>query len=208
MNRIRVKICGITRPEDGIAAAAAGADAIGFVFYGQSPRNVSIATANRIIRELPPFVTTVGLFVDAAAEEVRSVLGNVGLDMLQFHGDETAQYCGQYGKPWLKAIRMKPGVHLSAEAGKFAGCAGLLLDSCLPGKAGGTGQVFDWSRVSGSLDKPVILAGGLHSGNVTEAIHRVRPYAVDVSSGVESAPGVKEAGKIADFIEQVRTASE
>ena len=208
MSRIRVKICGITRPEDGIAAAVAGADAIGLIFYGQSPRNVSMATANRIIRELPPFITKVGLFVDAAAEQVRAVLGNVGLDMLQFHGDETAEYCGQYGKPWLKAVRMAPGIDLPVVVGKFAGSTGLLLDSCVPGKAGGSGQVFDWNQVSGALGKPVVLAGGLNPDNVAEAIHRVRPYAVDVSSGVESAPGVKDAGKIAAFIEQVRMASE
>lgn len=208
MSRIRVKICGITRPEDGMAAAAAGADAIGLVFYGQSPRNVSMATANRIIRELPPFITKVGLFVDAAAEQVRAVLGNVGLDMLQFHGDETAEYCGQYGKPWLKAVRMAPGIDLSAVVGKFAGSTGLLLDSCVPGKAGGSGQVFDWGRVSGAFGKPVVLAGGLNPDNVAEAIHRVRPYAVDISSGVESSPGVKDTGKIEAFIEQVRVASE
>lgn len=206
MSRVRVKICGITRVEDGIAAARAGADAIGLVFYSPSPRNVSPAMAEQIIRELPPFITKVGLFVDAADSEVRSVLGNVGLDMLQFHGNETGRYCEQFAKPWLKAIRMNPGVKLADMVDRFAGSSGLLLDSCVPGKAGGTGEVFDWNSLGGPLQKPVILAGGLNPGNVAEAIRTARPYAVDVSSGVESAPGLKDARKIADFINQVMVA--
>lgn len=206
MNRTRVKICGITRPEDGLAAALAGADAIGLVFYPPSPRNVDISTANRIIELLPPFITRVGLFVDAADSDIRSVLGNVDLDMLQFHGDETDADCRRYGKPWLKAIRMLPGIDLAAAVAACPGCAGVLLDSSVTGRAGGTGQVFDWGLVNPNLVKPVVLAGGLHAGNVRAAIEKVGPYAVDVSSGVESAPGIKDAARIAHFIEQVGAA--
>ncbi len=204
MNRVRVKICGITRPADGVIAAHAGADAIGLVFYKQSQRAVSIENAILIIRELPPFIARVGLFVNNSVSEIHSVLSNVNLDMLQFHGDEEPEACGQFGKPWLKAIRMKPGVNLPELAEKFDNCAGLLLDSCVPGKAGGTGQTFDWGIVSPGLKRPVILAGGLNADNVQEAIRKVRPYAVDVSSGVESAPGIKDAIKVTDFIRQVR----
>jgi phosphoribosylanthranilate isomerase len=206
MARTRVKICGITRVQDALAAAHAGADAIGLVFYPASSRAVSIATANLIIRELPPFITRVGLFVDASDNDIRSVLSNVNLDMLQFHGEEGPAACEIYGKSWLKALRMTPGINLSALAMKYKNSAGLLLDSCAPGMAGGTGQVFDWDLVTVGLKKPVVLAGGLHSDNVLEAITRVRPYAVDVSSGVESAPGIKDAGKMAAFITRVREA--
>lgn len=204
MNRVRVKICGITRPEDGVTAARAGADAIGLNFYKQSPRAVSIDNANLIIRELPPFITKVGLFVNNTASEIHSVLSNVNLDMLQFHGDEQQEACAQFGIPWLKAIRMKPGLNLPELAEKFEKCAGLLLDSCVAGMAGGSGHTFDWSMVSPGLNKPVILAGGLHADNVQEAIRKVRPYAVDVSSGVESAAGIKDSLKVAGFIRQVR----
>ncbi len=206
MNRIRVKICGITRPGDGVGAASAGADAIGLVFYNNSTRSVSIETANRIIRELPPFVTKVGLFVDAAPQEIRSVLGNVDLDMLQFHGDELPEHCDLYGKPWLKAIRMVPGIDLQHQVQRYENCTGLLLDSSVPGQVGGTGHVFDWDMVSPVVLKPLVLAGGLHQANVHQAILRVKPYAVDVSSGVESAPGIKDMVKMTGFIKQVRIA--
>jgi len=204
MARTRVKICGITRVQDALAAADAGADAIGLVFYPESRRAVSIAAANLIIRELPPFITSVGLFVDAPTHDVLSVLSNVNLDMLQFHGEEEPAACEIYGKLWLKALRMTPGINLPALARKYENCAGLLLDSSAPGMAGGTGQVFDWNLVTGVVEMPVILAGGLHADNVVAAITRVRPYAVDVSSGVESAPGIKDAGKMKAFIARVR----
>jgi phosphoribosylanthranilate isomerase len=208
MGRVRVKICGITRPQDGMSAASAGADAIGLVFYEQSPRHVSITVANSIIAELPPFITKVGLFVDAAPDLINSVLGSVSLDMLQFHGAEPPAECEKYGKPYIKAVRMRPGVDLKELAGVYAGSAGLLLDTYLPDVAGGTGRTFDWSQVPRDLQKPVILAGGLDAANVIQGIKRVRPYAVDVSGGVESAPGVKDSEKIAAFITQVREYSE
>jgi phosphoribosylanthranilate isomerase len=176
MIRTRVKICGITRVQDGLAAARAGADAIGLVFYSASPRAVSIDAANRIIRELPPFITKVGLFVDATASDIRSVLSNVMLDMLQFHGSEVQDSCENYGKPWLKAIRMQAGINLPDLAGRFGNCAGLLLDSNVPGMVGGTGQVFDWDMIATDLEKPLILAGGLRTENVQEAIIRVRTW--------------------------------
>ena len=206
MNRVRVKICGITRPRDGVDAASAGADAIGLVFYKKSPRSVNPELANRIIGELPPFITKVGLFVDATPEEINAVLSNVNLDMLQFHGDETPAQCESYAKPWLKAIRMAPGIDLQAEIKRYVRSSGILLDSSIPGQSGGTGLVFDWDMVSPGAPKPLILAGGLQQANVQEAIKRVKPYAVDVSSGVESAPGIKDAVKMASFIKQVRMA--
>lgn len=204
MNKIRVKICGITRPEDGVFAARAGADAIGLVFYSGSLRAVSIDTAKAIISALPPFVTTVGLFVDASARDVQSVLDRVNLDILQFHGDESPIDCQQFGKRWIKAVRMQPGINLTEQAEKFRLSAGLLLDSHIAGMSGGTGQVFDWKRASGKLSKPVILAGGLNDENVADAIQMVRPYAVDVSSGVESTAGIKDPEKVARFIQRVR----
>lgn len=201
--RTRVKICGITRAEDGVAAAAAGADAIGLVFAA-SPRRVDAAQAQAIRTVLPPFVTAVGLFVDADPDDILAVLERVRLDVLQFHGDEPPEACAGFGLPYIKAIRMREGVDLRAEAERFADAGALLLDSCVPGKAGGTGQAFDWGRVPRDLGKPVILAGGLTPGNVAQAVRTVRPYAVDVSGGVEREKGVKDAGKIAAFIEQVR----
>jgi phosphoribosylanthranilate isomerase len=208
MNRIRVKICGITRPEDGVAAASAGADAIGLVFFTGSPRAVGIDAANSIIRVLPPFITRVGLFVDAPEDYIRSVLNNVDLDMLQFHGSEPPVDCQQFGRPYIKAISMNPGINLLEQSKKYDKAAGLLLDSHVPGKAGGTGQTFDWSELPRDLKKPVILAGGLDADNVVVGIRRVRPYAVDVSGGVESAPGIKDREKIIRFIERVRAYSD
>ena len=206
MNRTRVKICGITRVEDGIAAARAGTDAIGFVFFARSPRNVNPKQVALIIRELPPFITKVGLFVDATVDDVSAVLGNVHLDMLQFHGEESPEFCEQFGLPWLKAVRMVPGVDPALMAQRYAGACGLLLDSYVPGMPGGTGETFGWESLKSPLDKPVVLAGGLHPGNVIAAIRTIRPYAVDVSTGVESAPGIKDTGKMAEFIQQVRLA--
>ncbi|MFZ5594957.1 MAG: phosphoribosylanthranilate isomerase [Pseudomonadota bacterium] len=201
--RVRVKICGITRREDALAAVALGADAIGLVFYRQSPRAVSIAQAQAMVHALPPFVTVTGLFVDAPEPEVRAVLDQVRVDLLQFHGDEPPGDCNRYGKPYIKAVRMRGGVDVAAIASQHADASGLLLDSYRAGVAGGTGDTFDWTRVPRDLDKPVILAGGLTPENVAEAIRQVQPYAVDVSGGVETAKGIKSADKIAAFMRGV-----
>lgn len=203
---VRVKICGITRVEDALACARLGADAIGLVFYAPSPRHVSVAQARAIMVALPPFITTVGLFVDARPAEVQAVLSQLPLDMLQFHGDETPEYCRAFGRPYLKALRVKPGSDLVQYASAFAEAKGLLLDAHVEGIAGGTGQAFDWSLIPAQLPLPVILSGGLSPANVTAAIRHVRPAAVDVSSGVEAAKGIKDADKIAAFMQGVRNA--
>lgn len=206
--RTRVKICGITRPEDGIEAARLGADAIGLVFYAPSPRAVTVAQAQAVCAALPPFVSVVGLFVDAPAAEVLEVLQAVPLDVLQFHGDEAAAYCAAFERPYLKALRMRDGLDVAAEARCYADAQGLLLDTYQPGQAGGTGQSFDWKRVPRDLDKPIILAGGLTPDNVAEAIAVARPYAVDVSGGVEQAKGIKSAEKMAAFMRGVESAQD
>jgi len=200
----RVKICGITRVQDALAVAHSGADAIGLVFYERSPRYVSIALAAELARALPPFVTTVGLFVNAAPELVREVLAAVPLDVLQFHGDESPDYCAQFGKPYLKAIRVKAGVDLLQCAADFSSAQGLLLDAFVAGIPGGTGAVFDWSLIPQNLPLPVILSGGLDADNVASAIRQTRPYAVDVSSGVEVSKGIKNELKITQFMQKVK----
>jgi phosphoribosylanthranilate isomerase len=182
----------------------AGADAIGLVFYSSSKRAVGIAEANAITRVLPPFVTKVGLFVDATRTAIETILAEVQLDLLQFHGSEHQNQCLGYGLPFIKAIRMNKGVNLQEKAGEFDKADGLLLDTYEPGVAGGTGQAFNWALIGENIEKPLILAGGLNPGNVNEAIRHVRPYAVDVSSGVESGPGIKDHGKILQFVQQVR----
>ena len=206
----RIKICGITRPEDALAAATEGADAIGLVFFESSPRNVDIEQACAIVDVLPPFVTRVGLFVDANPEQIRLAQEKAGLDLLQFHGDESPEDCEGYNKPYIKAIRMEDGVDLLAEAKRFSSASGLLLDTYQVGVPGGTGESFDWSRVSQKLQlemgKPIILAGGLGSANVGDAIFTMQPYAVDVSGGVEHEKGVKDHAKMAAFTEAVRAA--
>jgi phosphoribosylanthranilate isomerase len=199
-----VKICGITRPEDALAAARAGAHAIGLVFYAKSPRHVTPAKAAEIIRVLPPFVTTVGLFVDATAEEVRAALAEAPVTLLQFHGDETPEFCRQFKRPYVKAVRVRAGVDLLQYARDYHDAKALLLDNYVEGLHGGSGVAFDWSLIPRALPLPVILSGGLTPENVTEAVRRVRPSAVDVSSGVESAKGIKDAQKIAAFIKGVR----
>lgn len=201
--RTRVKICGITRVEDGAAAAAGGADAIGLNFYPPSPRSVDVETAAAIRRALPPFVTAVGLFVNAAQEAVAESAEKVGLDMLQFHGDESPELCGGFGMPYLKAVRVDDAVDLRAQAQRYAGAAGLILDTPDEKLWGGSGRIFDWDLVPADLSVPVVLAGGLTPENVAEAVRRLRPYAVDVSGGVEASPGIKDAGKIARFIDEV-----
>jgi len=201
-----VKICGITRPEDALAAARAGAHAIGLVFYAKSPRHVTPARAAEIIRVLPPFVTTVALFVDAQAEEVRSTLAQAPVGLLQFHGAETPEFCRQFKRPYIKAVRMKPGVDLLQYARDYHDAKALLLDNYVEGLHGGSGVAFDWSLIPRGLPLPAILSGGLTPENVMDAVRRVRPSAVDVSSGVESAKGVKDAAKMAAFIKGVRNA--
>ncbi|WP_020189890.1 phosphoribosylanthranilate isomerase [Pseudomonas putida] len=206
MSNVRSKICGITRIEDALAAAEAGADAIGFVFYAKSPRAVDVRQARAIIAELPPFVTTVGLFVNASRCELNEILEVVPLDLLQFHGDETPQDCEGYHRPWIKALRVRPGDDLEAASRLYAGARGILLDTYVPGVPGGTGEAFDWSLVPARLGKPIILAGGLSADNVGQAIAQVKPYAVDVSGGVEQAKGIKDAAKIEAFMRAVKQA--
>ncbi len=201
--RVRVKICGITRVEDALSAVEKGADAIGLVFYEPSPRNVQIAKAAEIANKIPAFVTVVGLFVNAAPDFVRNVISQVKLDLLQFHGDETPQECESYGLPFIKAIRVKSDTNLIQCAKDFSASKALLLDTYTDGVAGGTGHVFDWSLIPAGLEKPVILAGGLNARNVAQAISQVKPYAVDVSGGVEIKKGIKDAAKIATFMQQV-----
>lgn len=197
---VRVKICGITRLKDALFAAQAGADALGFVFYEKSPRHVTSAQATAICHALPPFVSRVGLFVDASAEFVQSVLHTVPLDLLQFHGDETPSYCAQFGRPYMKAVRVRPTTNLLKYAADFDGASGLLLDAYVPGLPGGTGEAFDWQLIPENFPKPIVLSGGLTPENVSDAIQETRPWAVDVSSGVESAKGIKDQSKIAQFI--------
>jgi phosphoribosylanthranilate isomerase len=201
--RVRVKICGITRVEDALNAVEYGADAIGLVFYEPSPRNVEISQAIEIANKIPVFVTVVGLFVNAEPEFVRKVISQVKLDLLQFHGDETPQECASYGLPFIKAIRVKSDTNLVQCAKDFSASKALLLDTFTDGVAGGTGHVFDWNLIPAALDKPVILAGGLNAQNVAQAINQVKPYAVDVSGGVEISKGIKDAAKIAAFMQQI-----
>lgn len=203
----RIKICGITRIEDGLVCARNGADAIGLVFYPPSPRYVAASQAAAIARALPPFVTTVGLFVNPTVEQVEAVLKEVRLDVLQFHGDEPAEFCDTFGIPYLKAIRVKAGVDLVQCAIRYQEAQGLLLDAYVEGTPGGTGQAFDWALIPHELSLPVVLSGGLEPANVGEAVRRVRPWAVDVSSGVEATKGIKDAAKIAAFIKGVHSAS-
>lgn len=205
MIRTRVKICGITRPEDALAAARAGADAIGLVFYPPSPRAVTRERAREIVQVLPPFVSVVGLFVNAQPAEVRAALAALPIDLLQFHGDEAPEECRIYGRPYIKAVAMAPGVDLQAAARRYVDAAGLLLDTHREGVRGGTGEAFDWSRIPPGLDRPIILAGGLTLENVAAAVQRVRPYAVDVSSGVEVSKGIKDAARIEAFIRGVNS---
>ncbi|QTN48524.1 phosphoribosylanthranilate isomerase [Ectopseudomonas mendocina] len=202
--RVRSKICGITRVEDALAAVEAGADAIGLVFYAKSPRAVSVEQAAEIVQALSPFVTSVGLFVNMPREQLLAVLQQVPLDLLQFHGDESPAECEGYGRPYIKALRVRPGEDLAAAMAPYAGARGILLDTFVEGVPGGTGAAFDWSLVPQGVAKPIILAGGLEAHNVAAAIRQVRPYAVDVSGGVEASKGIKDAGKIRAFVKSVR----
>ncbi len=205
MSRTRIKICGLTRPEDVRAAVAAGADAVGLVFYPPSPRALSFDRAAELVALLPPFVTAVGLFVNPAPSFVAEACARVPLQLLQFHGDETDAECARHGLPWIKAARMRPGVDLVEFAASHPGARGILLDAFVEGYGGG-GKVFDWSLIPAGLDRPIILSGGLDVANVADAVRHVRPWAVDVSSGVEFAKGIKDAAKIAAFVAGVRNA--
>ena len=205
MIRTRVKYCGITRAEDAQAAADLGVDAIGLVFYPPSPRAVSIEQAREITSVLPAFVTVVALFVDPDQQAVEQVLTDLPIDLLQFHGDESAQYCQRYDWPYIKAVRMREGVDVAAVAKEHAEARGLLLDSYQAGVAGGTGQTFDWAKVPNTCQSPIILAGGLNPENVASAIEQVRPYAVDVSGGIEAAKGIKELEKMKAFMRSVES---
>lgn len=203
MFRTRVKICGITRLEDALVAVDLGVDALGLVFYAPSPRNVTIATAADVARQIPAFVSVVGLFVNAEPSFVEEVIAKVGISLLQFHGDETPEDCERFGPPYIKAIRVKADTNLVQYARDFTSAKALLLDTYTEGVAGGTGQLFDWNLIPSALPKPVILAGGLQANNVAQAIRQVKPYAVDVSGGVEATKGIKDAQKIAAFMQQV-----
>jgi phosphoribosylanthranilate isomerase len=215
--RTRIKICGITRVDDALAAAHAGADAIGFVLWPGSPRVVAVEAARAIAAALPPFVTAVGLFVDAAADDVRRACSGVPLDVLQFHGAEGPEFCRAFGRPYVKAVAVGPGateVDLLEYAARYPDACGLLFDSPpAGGLPGGTGQTFDWQALPRKLPRPLVLSGGLNAANVGDAVRRLRPWAVDVSSGVEAvgadgAPlrGRKDPARIVAFIEAVRNA--
>jgi phosphoribosylanthranilate isomerase len=201
-----VKICGVTRVEDALAAARSGAHAVGMVFYRPSPRYVAPSLACEIVHALPPFVTAVGLFVDAGAQEVRETIAVAPLGLLQFHGTETPAFSRQFGLPYMKAVRVRAGMDLLQYACNYHDAKALLLDAFVEGTHGGTGRSFDWSLIPRALPLPIVLSGGLDAGNVIGAIQQVRPWAVDVSSGVETAPGIKDAAKIAAFMSGVRDA--
>ena len=196
----KVKICGFTEPNNARDAALAGVDAIGLVFYDKSPRNVDIHSAQKIIEALPPFINRVGLFVNANPSFIDEILCEVPLDTLQFHGDESVLDCAQYQMPFIKSLRVKPDTNVKEIAENFSSASALLLDSFSPSSYGGTGESFDWSLACVKISLPIILAGGLTVDNVADAIKQVNPYAVDASSGVESAPGVKDIDKIEAFI--------
>lgn len=201
---IRVKICGITRVEDALTAVRLGAHAIGLVFWRQSARYVTPATAREIVAALPPFVSTVGVYVDPDPEWVKETSSAAGVNLLQFHGNESPEFCRQFPVPYIKAMRVRAEVDLLQYATRYQGAMGLLLDTYVKGEPGGTGHAFDWNLIPPNLSLPLILSGGLHSGNVTAAIKQAQPWAVDVSSGVETAKGIKDPEKIAAFMRGVR----
>lgn len=204
--RVRIKICGLTRPEDARCASGLGVDAVGLNFYPPSPRSLDVPAARAVRASIPAFVTSVAVFVNPGADEVRRVIGEVGVDMLQFHGTETARFCEGFGLPYLKAIAMREGVDLAAAVREHPSAAAWLLDVHDPGRWGGTGRTFDWSAVGEGFERPIVLAGGLAPENVEDAIRRVRPFAVDVCGGVESAGGVKDEARLAAFVKRVEGA--
>jgi phosphoribosylanthranilate isomerase len=207
--RTRIKVCGITRQQDAELCGELGVDALGFVFYEPSPRYIRPVDACKIFRAAPLFVTRVGLFVNAPRQSVLAVLDQVPLNMLQFHGDEDEAYCASFGRPYMKAARMKPGIDLLEFAARFPGAEAILCDAFVDG-FGGAGKTFDWRLLppAGALSRPLVLSGGLDAGNVGSAVCSVRPAAVDVSSGVEAAKGIKDHAKIRAFVEKVREADE
>ena len=208
MSPTRIKICGIPRPEDALAAASSGADAIGLVFYADSPRAVTVQEAKDIAQVLPPFVTLVSLFVNAPAETISNVLSQVPVGLIQFHGDEDSRFCRGFGRPWIKALRVRDSMNVAKEAAALSGATGVLLDAWQEGVPGGTGRTFDWALANEQLPLPMVLAGGLDEVNVGDAIGGLRPWAVDVSGGVESSPGIKDAEKIQRFVAAVRAADQ
>jgi len=202
--RTRVKICGITRAEDAVIAASLGVDAIGLVFYAKSPRNVTVETAKAITEALPGFVTTVALFLNPDDDLVKQVVGNVNIDVLQFHGTETASFCESFAKPYIKALGISGKDNIEELVDSYASARSVLLDSHVHGAAGGTGETFDWLSIPKQLRQKIILAGGLKPDNVAQAIQQVRPYAVDLSSGVESAPGVKDINLMTRLMQEIK----
>ncbi|MGM8062253.1 phosphoribosylanthranilate isomerase [Vogesella indigofera] len=205
---VRIKVCGFTRVEDAVAAARLGIDAIGLVFYDKSPRHVGIAQAQAIIAALPPFVTVVALFVNASREEVENVLAQCAIDVLQFHGEESPAFCRSFRRPYLKAVRVQPGTDLQTLAAQYHDARGLLTDAFVEGAHGGTGKTFDWTLIPVQLPLPLILSGGLDEHNVADAVRRVQPAGVDVSSGVEAGKGIKSPQRVADFVAAVRVAQD
>ena len=201
--RTRIKICGITRVEDALICAQYGTDAIGLVFYEKSPRNVTIAQAKVIVAALPPFVSVVGLFVNAQLNAIQMAISQLHLDVLQFHGDEMPEFCAQFNLPFYKAVRVNSDTNLLQYCLDYSQAQALLLDAYSDAGYGGTGQTFDWNLIPQNLPKPVILAGGLNADNVADAIRRAQPYAVDVSGGIEHSKGIKDAAKIAAFMQAV-----
>lgn len=199
----RVKICGLTRPQDVEAAVVSGADALGFVFYEPSPRAVTIAEAARLIESVPAFVSVVGLFVNPEADEVWEVLDSLPLDLLQFHGDETPEFCAQFKRRWIKAVRVRSREQVVSAFEAYRGASGLLVDAWDPERYGGTGKSFNWELIPAERPLSLILAGGLSSDNVFRAVEQVKPWAVDVSGGVECSKGIKDSEKISDFIKEV-----
>jgi len=203
MLRTRIKICGITRKEDAEAVVASGADALGLVFYPPSPRAVTAQQAAAVIADVPAFVTVTALFVNPTVEEVQSVLDNVRIDLIQFHGDEDDDFCRQFKRPYIKALRVRQASDVVASCLRFPGALAILLDSYKPGVPGGTGETFDWSLVPDTPPKPIILAGGLEVCNVASAINQIHPFAVDISGGVEASKGIKDHGQINEFVNEV-----
>ncbi len=204
MTQVKIKFCGITRLEDAEHAVAFGADALGFVFFDGSPRCIDPPAAAEIIRQLPPFVCTVGLFVNTDADEVKEISEATGIDLVQYHGDETPAICASGPQAWMKAIRVKDGLDLAAEAARYHGASAIFLDTYDDSAYGGTGKQIDWQGIPTGLPRPVILAGGLNADNVAQAIRVVQPYAVDVSGGIEVSKGVKDPVEMQRFVAAVR----
>jgi len=207
MSRVRVKFCGITRPQDALAAAEVGVDAIGMVFHEPSPRAVTCAQARAIVQVLPPYLVKVGLFVDAEREVVERTLAEVCVDLIQFHGEESPEQCRGYARPYMKAVRMRAGVRLAELAERYHDATALLLDAYQEGRYGGTGNTFDWALAVEKCGKPVVLAGGLTPDNVAAAIAMAQPYAVDVSGGIEAARGIKDPARMRAFMQEVQRGS-